>query len=300
MIKKISFSPVYHFDKEKINIPKNDFAKDKKDLEDKLRKFYNKSFAILTNNGREAISLLAKELFLKPKDEVFITTSYNYPNVSSCVTSTIFNYCKPSRIFSRDTKAIFVIHEFGVPHPNLFSLKELANKVGIPLIEDCAHTIDSCYDNKQPIGFIGDFVIISFPKIFPVDYGGALIGNNIFKREKTRCDLKSIKTDIQLTNAIFDQVNAFSITRRELFSFFWEEIKSTSLQSLISPNVNYTPWFFPVISQDPKKLLSIAKLNQIDAGLWHGSNVVVLPLHQYLEKRDIQYIVDVLRSNKAK
>jgi dTDP-4-amino-4,6-dideoxygalactose transaminase len=300
MLKHISFSPIDHYNSGNDKITKQSFELATKNLEDRLIKFYNKSFAYLTFNGREAIRLVANEFSLKPQDEVFITTTFNYPNVSSCVTSTIFNYCKPSRVFSKNTKAIFIIHEFGVPHPEIISLKKLAVKKGIPLIEDCAHTMDSCYNNNQQVGFIGDYVILSFPKIFPVTNGGALVSNIKLSKDPTQSFITSIKNDLQITNALIKHLNTFSVKRRELFAFYFEALKSTSLQSLISPNINQTPWFFPVISKNPIKLISIAHKNQIDAGLWHGSNVVVLPLHQYLEKYDIQFIVDVLRMNKVK
>ena len=66
---------------------------------------------VITSSGRKAIDLILDECGLKLSDEVLIATTFNKPNVSSCVTSTIFNHCKPSRVLSDSTRAVLVIHE---------------------------------------------------------------------------------------------------------------------------------------------------------------------------------------------
>ena len=63
-------------------------------------------------------------------------TTFDKPNVSSCVTSTVFNHCKPSRVSSANTRAVLVIHEFGVPYPQIAALREFCDSRSIPLIED--------------------------------------------------------------------------------------------------------------------------------------------------------------------
>ncbi|MBZ0165808.1 MAG: DegT/DnrJ/EryC1/StrS family aminotransferase, partial [Candidatus Omnitrophica bacterium] len=148
------------------------------EIQKAFREFFDRPWAALTYNGRGAIDAVMRSLPLVRDDEVFITTTFDYPNVSSCVTSTIFNYCKPARVLSDRSKAILVIHEFGVPHRNTPQLRELADQRGIPLIEDCAHTINSHRDDWQ-VGFFGDFVVVSFSKIFPVPLGGMLLGKEI-------------------------------------------------------------------------------------------------------------------------
>ena len=55
-------------------------------------------------------------------------------------------------------------------------------QIGIPIIEDCAHTFFSDDKNKL-IGTIGDFVIYSFPKMFPIQIGGLLKVNKELKFE---------------------------------------------------------------------------------------------------------------------
>ena len=70
------------------------------------------------------MTALFRHLALRRDDEVFIATTFDYPHVPACVTCTVFNLAKPSRVLTDRTRAIFVIHEFGVPHPGTPALRE--------------------------------------------------------------------------------------------------------------------------------------------------------------------------------
>ena len=63
-------------------------------------------------SGKAAIRALIEDLKLTRNDEVLITTTTDTSFVSTCVSATIFNYCKISRILTENTKAIFIIHNF--------------------------------------------------------------------------------------------------------------------------------------------------------------------------------------------
>jgi hypothetical protein len=77
-------------------------------------------------------------------------------------------------VLTQHTRAILVIHEFGYPHPRLHELRALADERGIPLIEDCAHSLDSRF-GEAPLGSLGQFAIFSLPKVLPVASGGVLV-----------------------------------------------------------------------------------------------------------------------------
>ena len=118
---------------------------------------------LLTIKARDAISLALSYYDLVHDDVVTIlTTSGNY-YISSCVTREIEKYCLWSREITERTKIIFINHEFGYPCERLNELK----KYNIPIIEDCAQSFIS-KDKHSLIGKIGDFVIYSLPKIFPM------------------------------------------------------------------------------------------------------------------------------------
>ena len=88
---------------------------------------------------------------------------------------------------TRKTKALMVPHMFGLT-ADLSSLAEL----GIPIIEDCAHTIGAFYKG-QPVGSIGKLSIFSFyaTKMIGAAGGGFLASSDPGLIEKAK-DLSSI------------------------------------------------------------------------------------------------------------
>jgi perosamine synthetase len=79
-----------------------------------------------------------------------------------------------SRI-TRETKALYLIHFAGFPGP-IEEMRELADKHGLPLIEDCALSLLSAQGAK-PLGSTGDVSIFCMYKTLPVPNGGALVIN---------------------------------------------------------------------------------------------------------------------------
>jgi dTDP-4-amino-4,6-dideoxygalactose transaminase len=75
-------------------------------------------------------------------------------------------------------KAIIIVHLYGMP-ANITELISIANKYGIPVIEDAAEALGSKYNGKE-CGSFGDIGILSFNgnKIITTSGGGALISNN--------------------------------------------------------------------------------------------------------------------------
>lgn len=73
------------------------------------------------------------------------------------------------------TKALYLIHYAGFPGPAA-KMKALAEKHGIPLIEDCALSLLSA-DGSRPLGTTGDVAIFCLYKTLPVPNGGAMTIN---------------------------------------------------------------------------------------------------------------------------
>ncbi len=76
------------------------------------------------------------------------------------------------------TKAIIVQHTFGVP-ADIISIKKIAQKHNLIVIEDCAHSLGATYQGKK-IGNYGDFSFFSFgrDKVISSVFGGLAIVNN--------------------------------------------------------------------------------------------------------------------------
>ena len=98
--------------------------------------------ATFTPSGKAAIKLILQQIDIKPHEEVFISSTFGTKYISRCVTSVVFNFCQPSKVWTDQTKAAFLIHEYGVPHPEIDAIQDRCRTYGIPLIEDCAHSME--------------------------------------------------------------------------------------------------------------------------------------------------------------
>jgi dTDP-4-amino-4,6-dideoxygalactose transaminase len=84
----------------------------------------------------------------------------------------------PSEVERRitpETKALYLIHFAGFPGP-VEEMRGLADKHGLPLIEDCALSLLSAQGAK-PLGSTGDVSIFCLYKTLPLPNGGAMVIN---------------------------------------------------------------------------------------------------------------------------
>jgi dTDP-4-amino-4,6-dideoxygalactose transaminase len=72
---------------------------------------------------------------------------------------------------------VLAIHYFGFPQPDMERLVFVCREAGVPLIEDCAHSLFSCRATT-PLGSFGVLSVFSFPKSLSVVEGGALRDNS--------------------------------------------------------------------------------------------------------------------------
>jgi DegT/DnrJ/EryC1/StrS aminotransferase family len=243
----------------------------------------------LTSSGRKAIALILEECSLKPSDEVLVTTTFNKPNVSSCVTSTIFNYCKPSRVLSNSTRAVLVIHEFGVPYLQITELRSLCDAREIPLIEDCAHSIDSRWADASIVGSVGDYVIYSLSKIFPIASGGLVFGLR-HRPDMDAEERRIVESFSANLSAFWNGLPLFSARRKVLLGRAFSGL-GNALRLVADPSENITPWLLPVLVSEPTTVMRYLQAQGIECGLWHGTNIIVLPLHQYVADAEMDFML---------
>jgi len=248
----------------------------------------------LTTRVRRAIDLICVKLGLSNDDEVYITTTFGSHYVSSCVTCTVFNYCKPSKVLSDKSKAVFVIHEFGVPHAETLDLLKMANNRGIPLIEDCAHSMNSYLDGHR-IGSIGDYAIYSLPKVLAIPYGGILLGNiDDNYSEKTRLEKESLaRIEFSLEKHL-GKLKEYSDKRRTNYNYLSQEIKKIGMVPLFKLDENVSPYAFPFFSDQKDETIKLFTENNIECFGWRGGEIVVLPVHQCLNLADLDGFVTLL------
>ena len=85
-------------------------------------------------------------------------------------------------------------------------------------------------------------------------------------------------------------LSTFSARRRSLLKRALEQLGNAD-GVVTSFSENITPWFLPVLVSAPTAVLRYLRDQQIECGLWYGSNIIVLPLHQYLTDVEMDFMV---------
>jgi dTDP-4-amino-4,6-dideoxygalactose transaminase len=73
------------------------------------------------------------------------------------------------------TRALYVVHYFGFPQPEISALRDWCNQEGLKLIEDCALCL---YDGRQRVGQWGDVSFFSLWKYLPIPDGAIGLTRN--------------------------------------------------------------------------------------------------------------------------
>lgn len=171
-----------------------------KDLEHYLG---NKSYVGVLNSGTAAIHLGLILLGVKADDEV-ICQSFTF---SASANPILYLRAKPIFIDSeletwnlcpialqeaivdrikngKTPKAIIAVHLYGVPY-QIEAIRAIADKYGIPILEDSAEALGSSYKG-QKCGTFGDISVLSFNgnKIITTSGGGAIVTKNKEQKDK--------------------------------------------------------------------------------------------------------------------
>ncbi|BFM42291.1 DegT/DnrJ/EryC1/StrS family aminotransferase [Flavobacterium sp. CFS9] len=174
------------------------------EFECKLEKYYEEeSFVTALNSGTSAIHLALILIGVKAGDEV-ICQSMTFSASANPVLyqgaipifvdseAETWNICPQNlEIAIKDRikkgkkpKAIIAVHLYGVPY-KVDEVHAIADKYEIPVIEDSAEALGSCYKGKK-CGSFGNFGILSFNgnKIITTSSGGALISSSKEAKER--------------------------------------------------------------------------------------------------------------------
>ncbi|WP_281633888.1 DegT/DnrJ/EryC1/StrS family aminotransferase [Flavobacterium luteolum] len=171
-----------------------------KDLEDYLKE---NVYVGALSSGTAAIHLGLVLLGIKPGDEVVcqsMTFSASANPILYLGANPIFidseletwNLCpvalenaiKDRISKGKKPKAIIAVHLYGMPYQK-DKIHEIANKYGVPVLEDSAEALGSKYKNKS-CGTFGDIGVLSFNgnKIITTSGGGAIVSNKKEIKEK--------------------------------------------------------------------------------------------------------------------
>lgn len=160
------------------------------------------------HSGRYALSLALKQKKIGPGDHVLLPAYHCLAMVEPLRLAGVEPIYYPvgpnlsldiAAIEQRaaHVKAIIAVHYFGFPQ-DFRPLRNLADRLGLILIEDCAH---ACFGavNGLPVGSLGDYAIASTMKFFPIGHGGVLASS---RHPLVQPALKNPPLKIELKTAI--------------------------------------------------------------------------------------------------
>lgn len=258
-------------------------------------RFKNREY-LYTENGRKAINIALSHYNLQEDDVVSILTTSGNFYISGCVTNEIEKFCKWSREIEPSTKVIFVNHEFGHPYVDLRKLK----KYGLPIIEDCAGSFFS-HDNNNNTGQIGDFVIYSFPKMFPLQIGGLLVsnvqnGNNY----NYKIDNESLRYIKNVLSHYIDNKDNIIQSRIYNYNFLKSKFETLELTERFQLKQGTVPGVFMFktdkLNIDLPGLKKYFYAHGIQCSVFYGEEAFFIPVHQALSEQDLEYFYEVMKS----
>jgi hypothetical protein len=254
--------------------------------------FKDKEYTVFPR-GMYAIFALIKWLKLEGKinadDEICIKTTSGSPYISGCVTSAIEQTCKWSREISEKTKAIFAIHEFGFVNPEIENLRKICDEKHIPLIEDFAYLFN------PDVKTYGDYLIFSMTKIFPMQFGGILVGkkfepeyiwNNFACYDGKKEELVRKHFSYHLS-----KIGEYNKKRLENYNYFLEIFGEERV--FFKLDGKSVPGAFVLKVENEERARQIAEYVRkfgIECGVYHKNSAVFFPLHQNLNKPQLDYV----------
>lgn len=255
------------------------------------KKFKNNKFCY-TPNGRYAINLALSQLGLKSNDCVTIFTTSNNFYISSCITKEIDKFCKWSRTIEKNTKVIFVNHEFGFPYEDLISLK----KYNLPIIEDCAHSFNS-NNAENSVGKVGDFVIYSLSKYFPIQIGGILVYNRNIQIENS-ININEQKYIEKILSFYINEIGNWDKKRILNYKYIEDKLMSINLHTRFQIKDYIVPsvFMFKVGEDIDTNLFKDFLYSQgIENSVFYKENAIFIPIHHRLSNGDLDYFVECIK-----
>ena len=148
------------------------FGKELENLETNFSKYIGTKYAIGCDNATNGIFLSLKTIGLAPGDVVITVPNTAIPTVSAirqagCVPkfvdvnkNALLDKQSLIKALNKNVKAIIPVHLYGYPC-DMTAICDIAQKFGIPVIEDCSQAHGSKINNKK-VGSFGDLSVFSF------------------------------------------------------------------------------------------------------------------------------------------
>jgi len=233
---------------------------------------------------------------IKEGEEVCIKTTTESPYISRHVTEPIEASCSISREINDKTKAVFVIHEFGFLHPEIEKLKKVCDDKNIILIEDCAYAFSS-----SSAGEYGDYLIYSFPKMFPLQFGGLLIGKKFefeYIWDNFACaDVKKEEICKDYLSNFIPKLDEICKKRRENYLYYQNIFGKDKTYFKLSENITPGAFILKVDNEERMKEISeFVRSFGIECGNYWKNSAIFFPVHQELKKSHLDYIAGSIKA----
>lgn len=261
------------------------------------------------SSGTAALHIAFLLAGVKPGDEIITTSMTAEPTNTTILqvgaipvfadvdpqTGNLAPASVASQITSK-TRAVCVVHYAGYP-VQLKEIRDLCNRHGLQLIEDCAHALGARYAG-QPIGFLGDYAIFSFQSIkhlTTVD-GGALAMKDPQKmaearrlrwfgltkgvpRTEVNIESAGFKYNMSNVTATFglqqlDHIQKLLDTHTQNGRYYDQALAKISglLPSPLAEGAEPTYWLYTMLCDDSDEVERRLTSNGIAAGKLHRPN----------------------------
>lgn len=255
-----------------------------------MEKRFKDRFYYICRNGRQAIDVSLKACALRSKDNITILTTSGNRYISKCVTDTIERYCQWSRRMMPQTKIIFVNHEFGYECKT--SPKINKEKV---IIEDYAYS----FFLNENVAYSADYAIYSLPKVFPMQTGGILVTKKALASPPEIHEHERNYILSCMSKYIAD-IPHIVAKRLANCRYLAKELKSIGIQPFFDIN-NSVPGvflFYTLKGIHLEKFKTYMNAHGIQSSVFYGQNAYFIPVHQNLNKYDLDYFVEVIKNYK--
>lgn len=284
-------------------------------LENNLFKIFKTGNILLTASGHDALCLALQKLNLKREDEViFPVNSYPtaFPVCLSKGRPVPVDVDKNGQLdaislrkkINKKTKAIVVVHLYGLVG-NLKEICKIEKNKNISIIEDCAQSLGSKYQNKitGTIGDIGCFSFYPTKNLGTLGDGGAIVTKDI-KTYKYMLKAKSYGEKIQyqshflsghsrlpeiqagILNVFFEHLASLFAAKQKLYETLrkYFERDLTGYVRVLKSDVSSSPVpvYFVIDCKKRNKLQNFLNEKGIETAVHYPRPIHLLPAFKYL------------------
>lgn len=287
-------------------------------FENEFSAYIGTKYAVGVNSGTDAIKIALRSLSVGRGDEVITATNTAVPTVSAMrelgarpVFADIdeFFTLDPKKIeacITKKTKAIVAVHLYG-QSADIASIKKIAKKHNIALVEDCAQATGASFGGRK-VGTFGDASCFSFyptKNLGAFGDGGMILTDNKRIAEKARSlrmygMKKTYYAEEEGFNSRLDEIQAailrvklphlekWNKKRRAIADFYSERIKNDLIElPRIRSKTDHVFHLYVIRTKEREALKKYLQENSIGCGIHYEYPIHrQRPYMQYAPKND--------------